>query len=152
MDNGAYVQSKASGVFSGTSLVLRESMPSAPPSDGAVFGITFYSLSDLMILDDVLERSRNSSQNRNIWVEIFDILTCKSMQDVETLLPGPTPAYGTPMVGVWTKGELIQKGCGLREAQRLSQIPTAVSDHEPRSQRLQEILDELASLTDWKKV
>jgi hypothetical protein len=29
--------------------------------------------------------------------------------------------------------------------------PPAASDHERRIQRLQEILDELASLTDWKK-
>ena len=28
----------------------------------------------------------------------------------------------------------------------------AASDHERRLQRLQEILDELASLTDWKKL
>ena len=29
--------------------------------------------------------------------------------------------------------------------------PPGVADHERRIQRLQEILDELASLTDWKK-
>lgn len=29
--------------------------------------------------------------------------------------------------------------------------PPGVPDHERRLQRLQEILDELASLTDWKK-
>jgi hypothetical protein len=31
-------------------------------------------------------------------------------------------------------------------------MPGSAGDHERRLQRLQEILDELVSLTDWKKV
>jgi hypothetical protein len=31
-------------------------------------------------------------------------------------------------------------------------MPGSVGDHERRLQRLQEILDELVSLTDWKKI
>lgn len=119
-DNGAYVRSKASEMFSGTSLVLREGMPSASPRDGVRFCIAFYSLLDLLILDDVVERSRKSSHALNVQVEVIDILTLKSMQDVETLFPGLTPAYGTPMIGVWAHGEMIQKGWGLCETQRIS--------------------------------
>ncbi len=37
----------------------------------------------------------------------------------------------------------------LRDSKR---IPAAASDHERRSQRLQEIMEELAALTDWKKI
>jgi hypothetical protein len=45
----------------------------------------------------------------------------------------------------------------IREANRLylrdgKKISGAAADHERRLQRLQEILDELVSLTDWKKV
>ncbi|MCU1268817.1 MAG: hypothetical protein JWN74_111 [Acidobacteriaceae bacterium] len=45
----------------------------------------------------------------------------------------------------------------IREANRLyvqggKKIPGAGSDHERRLQRLQEILDELVSLTEWKKL
>jgi hypothetical protein len=45
----------------------------------------------------------------------------------------------------------------IREANRLyvqggKKLPGATSDHERRLQRLQEILDELVSLTEWKKV
>ncbi|OLE13277.1 MAG: hypothetical protein AUG89_05540 [Acidobacteria bacterium 13_1_20CM_4_56_7] len=45
----------------------------------------------------------------------------------------------------------------IREANRLysidgKKVPGSVADHERRSQRLQEILKELTSLTDWKKV
>jgi len=45
----------------------------------------------------------------------------------------------------------------ISEANRLylqggKKIPGSVGDHERRLQRLQEILDELVSLTDWKKL
>jgi hypothetical protein len=33
-----------------------------------------------------------------------------------------------------------------------TKMPGAAGDHERRLQRLQEILDELMALTDWKKV
>src|ERR1700686_322252 len=44
----------------------------------------------------------------------------------------------------------------ISEANRLymgggKKMPASVGDHERRLQRLQEILDELVSLTDWKK-
>jgi hypothetical protein len=45
----------------------------------------------------------------------------------------------------------------ISEANRLylksgRNMPGSVGDHERRLQRLQEILDELVSLTDWKKL
>jgi len=45
----------------------------------------------------------------------------------------------------------------ISEANRLhsqgrNKLPAAASDQERRLQRLQEILDELVSLTDWKKL
>lgn len=44
----------------------------------------------------------------------------------------------------------------ISEANRLyllggKRIPGAAEDHQRRMQRLQEIMDELTSLTDWKK-
>lgn len=45
----------------------------------------------------------------------------------------------------------------ISEANRLymgsrQKIPGSAGDHERRLQRLQEILDELVALTDWKKL
>jgi hypothetical protein len=45
----------------------------------------------------------------------------------------------------------------ISEANRLylkkgRNVPGSVGDHQRRLQRLQEILDELVSLTDWKKL
>jgi chromosome segregation ATPase len=36
--------------------------------------------------------------------------------------------------------------------QGLNKLPGTVGDHQRRLQRLQEILDELVALTDWKKL
>jgi hypothetical protein len=52
-------------------------------------------------------------------------------------------------------GKLREEIAQISEANRLyleggKKIPGA-ADHERRLQRLQEILDELMSLTDWKK-
>jgi hypothetical protein len=51
------------------------------------------------------------------------------------------------------RGEIAQ----ISEANRLhlqggKKMPGSVGDHERRLQRLQDILDELVSLTDWKKL
>lgn len=119
VDNGSYVRSKAHEVFSGTSLLFSEAVPSAP-TDGALLGVAFYSLPDLAILDELVERSRDTPHSRPVQVQVFDILIFKSMQEVEAVFPGLTPAYGTPMIGVWVKGQLVQKGWGLREAQRIA--------------------------------
>jgi hypothetical protein len=120
LDNGAYLRSKAPEVFSGTSLVLSEGLPTVPLSHGALLGIAFYSLSDLQLLDDVVLRSRNSSHSC-IRVDVFDVLTCKSMQDFENIFPGLAPAYQTPLIGLWEGGRLVEKGWGLRETRRIVQ-------------------------------
>lgn len=117
IDNGAYVRSKASEVFRGTKLLLKDGLPSVP-TDGALLGIAFYSLPDLVLLDEVVERSRDSSNARHVHIEIFDVLALKSMQDVEVLFHAPV--YVTPMVGIWVTGELARKGWGVRDAERIS--------------------------------
>jgi hypothetical protein len=53
--------------------------------------------------------------------------------------------------------KLRQEIAEISEANRLylqgtKRMPLAAADQERRLQRLQEILDELLSLTDWKKV
>lgn len=119
LDNGAYVRSRAPELLNATRLVFAEGMPSRLPNDGALLAIAFYSLPDLQFLDDIVERSRNVSRGRHVQMQVLDILICKSMEDIESLFPGLTPVYGTPIVGVWAKGELIDKGWGLRESTRI---------------------------------
>jgi hypothetical protein len=54
-------------------------------------------------------------------------------------------------------GKLREEIAQISEANRLyvqgsKKLPSAAGDQERRLQRLQEILDEVMSLTDWKKL
>jgi hypothetical protein len=55
-------------------------------------------------------------------------------------------------------GKLREEIAEISEANQLylhggkKKMPGAAGDHERRLQRLQEILDELMALTDWKKL
>jgi hypothetical protein len=122
LDNGAYVWSKAPEIVRGTTLMLSEGLPTAPQRDGALLGIAFYSLPDLQFLDDIVIRSRNTSDPRDMRIDVFDALSCKSMQDFESLFPGIAPVTFTPVIGIWRNGKLIEKGFGFRETRRISQI------------------------------
>jgi hypothetical protein len=52
-------------------------------------------------------------------------------------------------------GKLREEIAQIKEAHRLylqsGKKPPGAADHERRRERLQQILDELAALTDWKK-
>src|SRR6266853_5797969 len=112
LDNGAYVRSKAPEVFRGSALVLRDELAPTPRVAGALVGIAFYSPSDLKIVDALVRRSQDRKDSNPASIEVFDILICKSTQDLERILPGITPLYGTPIVGIWENSELVEKGSG----------------------------------------
>lgn len=81
LNNNAYLCSKASEILRGTTLVLTEGLPTAPRRDGVLLGVAFYSLPDLQFLDDIVIRSRETS--REMRIDVFDILSFKSMADLE---------------------------------------------------------------------
>lgn len=103
----------------GTTLVVSEALPATPWHAGVLLGIAFYALPYLQFLDDVVIQSRDSA-SPNVQVHVFGVLGLKSMQDVGTVFPGLAPTYGTPMIGVWASGQLVQKGWGVREARRIA--------------------------------
>jgi hypothetical protein len=44
------------------------------------------------------------------------------MQDLERLIAGVTPVYGTPIVGIWENGKLISRGWGSAAIEILSRF------------------------------
>ena len=118
LDNGAYIWSKASAILSGTTLALTQGLPTAPQRDGVLLGVAFYSLPDLQVLDDIVIRSGDTSCE--IRIDIFDVLSFKSMCDFEGIFSGLRPVV-TPVIGVWKNGHLTEKGCGIQETRRLLQ-------------------------------
>jgi len=118
LDNGAYIWSKASEILSGTTLVSIEGLPVAPQRDGVLLGVAFYSLPDLQFLDSVVIRSRDTFPDMRI--DVFDVISFKSMGDFEGIFSGLRPSM-TPVIGIWKGGNLIEKGCGIRETRRILQ-------------------------------
>ncbi len=114
LDNSTYIWSKASEILRGTTLVSVEGLPAAPQRDGVLLGVAFYSLPDLQFLDDVVIRSRDMR------IDVFDVLSFKSMSDFEGIFSGLRPVM-TPVIGIWKNGNLIEKGCGIRETRRILQ-------------------------------
>ena len=83
-----------------------------------LLGVAFYSLTDLQLLDDIVIRSRDTFPEMRI--DVFDVLSFKSMGDFENIFSGLRPAM-TPVIGIWKNGNLIEKNCGIRETRRLLQ-------------------------------
>jgi hypothetical protein len=107
-------------VLDGSALTLVENPAALPRLDGALIGIAFYSLPDLKLVDTLVRRSRETD-NLPGQIEVFDILIYKSKRDLERILPGMEPLYGTPIVGIWKNGALIQKGSGAEGRRIISQ-------------------------------
>lgn len=83
-----------------------------------LLGVAFYSLSDLQFLDSIVIRSRDTSRHSRI--EVFDMLSFKSMADFEGIFSGLRTAM-PPVIGIWKNGNLIEKGFGIRDTQRIVQ-------------------------------
>ena len=82
-----------------------------------LLGIAPYSLPDLELLDAVTEALKQRGPDREDLVQVFDVLTCKSMKDFDDCIPGIGQVYQTPVVGIWEDGVLIEKGSGAKARQ-----------------------------------
>lgn len=74
-------------------------------------GIAPYSLPDLELLDALLDALRQISSRAEL-VQVFDVLACTEMNDLNDFIPGIGKVYQTPAIGVWTSGVLIEKVSG----------------------------------------
>jgi len=114
VNNGAYVRSRAAQVIRDAGFRLKKFVSITRPNDGVVMGIAFYSLPDLQLLDELVQASKSG---HSYSIDIFDVLDCKSMADFDQLIPGVTPVYQTPVVGIWESGKLIEKAWGATARQ-----------------------------------
>ena len=70
-----------------------------------------YSIPDLELLD-VVDDAIQAGGPSLATVEVFDVLDCREMSDFEKYIPGVTPVYQTPVVGIWEQGVLRAVGSG----------------------------------------
>ena len=84
----------------------------ALPHDGNLLLIGLaasYSRPELQLLDEIAAAMERTS---HYVVGVFDVSQLQQMQDLDNFIPGLTPVYQTPVVGLWKDRELIVKKKG----------------------------------------
>lgn len=79
-----------------------------------LMGVTQWVQGDLELLDAFFELLPNNSQ-----IEIFMLGECLSQADIERYIPGVTPIFNPPVVGIWEDGVLVEKASGWEAKQIL---------------------------------
>ena len=96
-------------------LTLEETTPE--PSSQMRIGIAPYSHADLELLDELAEEAVHGRLLPRINIDIFDVLSCQRMSDFDRYIPGITPVYQTPVVGIWENEVLAKSASGARARQ-----------------------------------
>jgi len=76
-----------------------------------LIGIAAYNGPDVELAQQVVGEALQHS--RSLAVDFFDVQDVTSMQDFEKYIPGITPVYQTPAVGVWVRGQLAKCASGF---------------------------------------
>jgi len=114
----AYLARELPSVLIGTIVTMWDPEQGVPSSGRyTLIGIAPYSKSDLQLLDAIVKfMSEESAAHEK--VEIFDILSCSNMDDIQIRVPGIGRVFQTPVVGIWDNGKLGYKASGA-EGHRL---------------------------------
>lgn len=117
-EQSAYVSSKLPEVLSDTKIAIWEPVSAGRrPTDLVLIGLAPYSLPDLQLVDAVAQSLGAGAAAPD--VQVFNILTCKSMQDIKLRIPGVGKVYQTPVVGIWERGTLVKTAKGAEAARLL---------------------------------
>jgi hypothetical protein len=118
MDQARYVSAGLDRLFAGGPISFWSPEESIPMEGRWILvGFAPYSLPELELLDKIKEALERSLTRREK-VQIFNVLDCKTMADLEKYIPGIGNVCHTPVVGIWQNGVLIQKASGA-EGRRL---------------------------------
>lgn len=113
-DQARYITSRLAETLEGSPVSLwRVGDPIPSAGQRTLLGIAPYSLPDLQLLD-ALRETLERKPDRQGTVQIFDVLNCATMGDLDAYIPGIGRVYQTPVVGIWEKGVVVQKGCGAK--------------------------------------
>ena len=85
-----------------------------------LLGVASYSVVDLAVLDTLNEAHGQGS----IWprLDVFNVLECQSMQDLEKYVPGIGKVFQTPVVGYWEEGLLKETASGKAGRDLLAKV------------------------------
>ena len=121
LDNGQLARSKAQDVLSGCGIAFTDDVNPSSMRNGITVGIAFYSRSDLELPDQLVRARRKRSVADSTSAVLFDVLSCRRMEDFEKFIPGIGSVYQTPAFGIWKNGQVLETGTGARGRMLLSQ-------------------------------
>jgi hypothetical protein len=110
----AYISSRLPEVLRETKISMWDPQRAAPQSGRLILiGLAPYALLDLRLLGALTERLAhvNAREQR---LEVFDILECKNMDDLEKRIPDIGKVYHSPILGIWDDGALVQRASGAQ--------------------------------------
>jgi hypothetical protein len=61
---------------------------------------------------------RFAAPTRFKFLDIFMLDDCKSQSELEAFIPGVTPVFHSPVIGIWQHGTLVAKADGFAAAKR----------------------------------
>jgi hypothetical protein len=79
-----------------------------------------YNLRDLATLD-LIEISL-PTHSAGAWVDVFDVDTCRAQSDLQTFFPGITKVLQTPVMGIWSAGDLTEVLQGFHARERVERM------------------------------
>jgi hypothetical protein len=78
-----------------------------------LIGVAVWSGYDLRLLDYV-DRALGDPRFADVTVDVFDCDRVRSPEEFEAYIPGLAPISGTPVVGLWNDGKLMDRAFGYQ--------------------------------------
>jgi hypothetical protein len=74
-----------------------------------------WSVYDLELMDNIIDRKRGKGQKLvdhkgSVQIGVFDVAGLHAPSDVEQYIPGLKGFFHTPVVGLWSDGQLLEMG------------------------------------------
>jgi hypothetical protein len=104
--------------------------PIAAKGKRLLIGVATWSAYDMKLLDAVSEVLQRASVD--LTVDVFNVADCPSPEAFEEYVPGIGRVFQTPVVGLWSEGQLVDKATGRvgRElVARVSGLDSRELDH-----------------------
>ena len=95
-------------------------MPNLSENNHVLIGVGVWSRYDLELLDRL--QATLAEHPPQVVIYVFDVDEFRSLDDLESRLPGIGRPCATPIVGVWRNGVLQSTASGFKGGQLLAQI------------------------------
>ena len=82
-----------------------------------LIGVATWSGYDMNLLDLIEEAPENG-----IWVDVFDVDSCQTLDELSRAIPELEPPTHTPVVGYWIDGRFVESAAGFHGRQLVTRV------------------------------